>query len=233
MPYNSTYSRRRRYNNRRRRPMTRKRTYRKKFNRKILIGNPRQKVYYYKRFANLPPVVAAVDGSDTLVGYNFNLTEVPGYTEFTALYDAYKICGLKLRFLPYYSQSTDQGGNDPFAPFSSSNNLRIFTCLDYNDSSAPVSINAIREYQNCKVTSYNKGHKRYFRPIVNLESTGNTTIQVFSGKNPWISTGTPALQHYALKLGIDTSLLVNTAITPGDVLLRVEATFYIGFKQPR
>lgn len=210
---------------------SKKRQYRRKFSRygrmKKSVGNPRQKVYYYKRFCVRLAVLAGNVGNDTFASYLFTLDQLPGYTEFTSMYDAYKFCAAKIRFLPSFNQqiadsTTTTTGWSTFA------NLRIFSVIDYNDATTPVSINDLRQYSNCKMSPYTKGHRRYFKPRY-LE---DNAVTLFTGKNPWLSTTRPDIGHYGIKLGIDTSLIETGLLVPADVLLRVECTYYVAFKSP-
>lgn len=219
MPYPKRYRRRKKFN--------KKRTYRKKFTKRMIVGNPRQKVYYYKRFCVRLAVLAANVGNDTFASYFFTLDNLPGYTEFTSLYDAYKFCGVKIKFLPSFSQQIADSTTTTTG-WSTFNNLRIFSVIDYNDATTPVSINDLRQYQNCKMTQYVKGHQRYFKPKY-LE---DNTVTLFTSKNPWIATTRPDVGHYAIKLGVDTSLIESGLLVPADVLLRVECQYYIAFKSP-
>lgn len=222
---------------RKKRVFRKKRVYKRtnrRYNRKLLIGNPKQKVFYYKRHVNLEYIKAPADGLDVLQVRLAQFDDIPAYTEFSSLYDFYKICGVKYRFLPAYTQSVNTNNVGIFGTTSSVSQLRIFTVIDYNNGNAPASIDAMREYQNCKVTPYNRGHTRYCVPKLIVEAEGDSAnIQMFARKNPWVNTSAPSINHYGIKIGIDTSLLDAGHIAPDDVLLRIEATYYIAFKNPK
>lgn len=218
---------RRRYKPRRKSRKQYRRKFRR-FTRRNIIGNPRQKVFYYKRFCSRANVVAPSTGNDTFFNYDFALNNLPGFSEFTAMYDSYKFCGVKINFLPTYSQQSATSDTASSFTASSWNNLRIFTVIDYNDFVQPVSLNDLRQYRNCKMTQYTRGHKRYFKPMYQEDDV----IQTFTYKNPWIATTRSDLGHMAIKGGIDTSLLDTGVITENDVLLRVECQYYIAFKGP-
>lgn len=210
--------------------MTRNRRYRKKFTR---LGNKNQKVFYYKRNCSLPPLVAGADGNDSFINYTFSLDDIASETDFTNLYDAYKIKAVKLRFLPYYTQSVLNSANPTFSTFSSVSNLRIYSAVDYNTASTPTSIDSIREYSNCKVTSYTRGHSRYFKPLPQLVASNNPFYQFPRAFAPWMNSTTSSTAYLSLRVGIDTSLFPAASIAPGDVLLRVEAVYYISCKSPK
>lgn len=217
---------------------------RKKFNRKYriprAIGNPRQKVYYYNRNVNLRSCLALTDGTDYLDTFTFKLDDVSGYTDFTNLYDFYKIKAIKMRFIPQFTGTQalyyDTGANLSAWKWPGSNVtpscLRIFTCIDYNDATVPTNINSMRQYANCKYSIYTKGHKRYFKPQLNVVSEDGANIQ-YGNKSPWVSCADAATQEYfSIKVGIDTSLLPAATIALNDVLCRIECVYYMAFKAP-
>lgn len=207
-----------------------------RFNRRMpnRIGNVHQKVYFYKRHSNDDAFVAGADGADSFYSTVYTLNAVPGYTEFTALYDFYKINKVVVKVLPFFSQVNSVGtSTGTFAAFSSASNLRIFSAVDYNDSTAPTTVDQLREYQNCKVTQYIKGHTRSFIPRVSLEGPSGANCVYPQLGNPWVATAASNIEFNALKMAIDTSLLPAAYIAPGDVLARVEVTYYISFKNPK
>lgn len=192
----------------------------------MIIGNPQQKVFYFKRFAGMTSVTASADGTDTFQNYQFRLADVPGFTEFTTLFDFYKIKAIKIKFLPQFTQYSAS----LLAANTLPGSMRIFSILDYNSISSPT-IDAMRQYQNCKITQYTRGHTRYFKPRLNLDTEGSGEAQF--GKQPWINTDQSAVQYLGLRVAVDTNLYPAASIASGDILLRAEATFYLAFKSPR
>lgn len=199
------------------------------------LGYPKQRVYYFTRYGELSALTAGNDGTDVLVTKTFTLVDIPAPTDFTALFDWYKINYVVVTLLPYFSEVNTPGSTGTFTAHSTPANLRIFTAVDYNDATTPASINEIREYQNCKVTQYIKGHVRKFKPRPTIVSDDSTPDVQYPIGNPWISTDATGddCVHYGLKIGVDTSLLSAGQIANGDVILRVEVKYYLAFKAPR
>ena len=198
---------RRRFNKRRPKRST-KRTYRKK---RYRTG---QRIYQFTRFADFYTITTN-NITDTLGAINFALNDVPGYTEFTALYDAYKINAVKIMFLPQMTSNISVSSvNNPYA------NTRFFSCIDYNDSTAPANVDAVREYKSCKYTPILRRHKRYiYKPKI-LAAEGYTPV------SPWISCASPSVIYYGLKYAIE-----NTNATVGTAFeYSVECKFYLSFK---
>jgi len=210
----------------------RRTAYRKRYPIRRSLGNPRQKVFFFKRFCNLPALIAGADGNDAFTPRSFGLSDLPDYTDFTNLFDWYKINKIVVRLLPYFSQTTDVPNSATFGTFSSASNLRIFTAIDTGLAptlTAANAVNTIRQYSNCKVTPYIKGQTRSFRPRydgLDAETVESQTV----GPTPWIDTTSTSAIHYGLLIAIDTSGLNPASINQGDVLLRIEATYYMSFK---
>ena len=112
------------------------------------------KVYMYTRYTGIFNAITIENINPTLYGFNFSLNDLPNYTEFTALYDQYKINAVRFTMLPQQTQSISIGSvNNPIA------NARVFSAIDYNDGSAPASVDELREYKTCKSTSILRPHK--------------------------------------------------------------------------
>lgn len=219
------------------RRINRRRKVIRRYNRRMMLGNPKQKVFFFKRNVALANYLADADGADALQQYTFNLSDVPGYTEFTALFDFYKINAVKVRFIPMFSASVFSAyiTTGPLSNYSNfetptttnPSSLRLFTCIDYNSSGA-LTVAEIREYNNCKYSTYLKGHKRYIKPKFDLDTRASNGAQ--TGKNPWVATASPTQVYNSLICGLTTSEFATSQITSNDILYKVEAVYYLSFK---
>lgn len=175
----------------------------------------KKKIYYFTRYANFGQLVIS-PLAPTLTAYTFRLADVPNSSEFTNLYDSYKIKAVKLTFYPAMTQSISTSTIN--AP---AGETRCVTCLDRNDGVAPTSFDAVRQYQNAKVFQVNRRHSRYiYKPMVLDDS--NYTI------NPWVNTTSPNVNYYGLKFAAEPSLQSS-----GTYQFSVEAKFYLAFKSVR
>lgn len=205
----------------RRRPYARRtrktprRTYRKRWQFRSRRNKKGQKLYLYKRHVDFGEVSVS-NITPTFASYQFRLNQVPDYTEFTNLYDMYKINAVKLVFIPKMTQSVSIGTvNNP------ENNARFFSVLDYNDGNVPVSVDELRQYQSCRFTQLLRTHKRYVsRP--RIQDRGNT----YNPGRPWINTTAPDQEHFGMKIAIEP--MGSTTTT--DMPYSVEAVFYMSFR---
>lgn len=208
------------------------RSYRKKFTRRArAVGHPKDFVHYYKRKVALDSVVHLTAGAPVLGTYTFQLSDLPGATDFSNLYDAYKLKGVKMYFIPVSNVVTNVTGGTGGYPSTLYSN-RLFTAIDYNDASAPTSVDSIREYQNSKWSPYNRIHKRWIRPkIISTDGTTTSNTQFPVGAQPWLPTSSASPYYGALKFGMDP--IDGVVASTADILYRVEATYYLSFKNPK
>ncbi|AWW06056.1 MAG: capsid protein [Cressdnaviricota sp.] len=171
-----------------------------------------QKLYNFTRHIDLG-LLNADSVNPTLVAINFNLNNLPSSTEFTSLYDSYKINAVKIQFIPQMTE------NVSLSTVNNPANARFFSVIDYNDSTAPTSINELREYQNCKMTTLLRTHTRYiYKP--KILDTSSYTI------SPWIATSSPSSIYRGIKVALEPMLSTITT----SLAFRIEAKYYLSFK---
>lgn len=209
---------------------------RRRYNRRIrrVVKRKQANVHYFKRFVDRGEITSsAIPFATTFTfGLRFRLLDVPNYTEFTAIYDMYQLCAVKIMFIPIADVALVNAGAVSQVPSPGTAFMyRMLTAIDYNDFVAPASLDAIREYKNCKVTPNNRIHKRYFRPkpVTMIYQTSGTSINVGTANNTWLSTAGdgPAVEHYGMKCGFEQQ---PDAPTPR---YRVECHYYMKFKNPK
>lgn len=111
------------------------------------------------------PYNITTDGiSPDLIGINFSLADVPGATELAALYQTYCIEQVELWFRPEYTVLSDASA------LSNSVNVDLYSAIDLTNSSAPASVAAVCEYQNCAHTSIVRTHYRKIRPAYLIDA---------------------------------------------------------------
>lgn len=124
----------------------------------------------------------------TLANINFSLNDVPGYAEMTAMYQTYCIEQVELWFRPEYTVLSDASA------LSSSVNVDFYSAIDLVDSSPPVNVDAVTEYQTCAHTSITKTHYRKIRPAYLIDGAAPAC--------GLLSTASPSTNWYGLKIAI-------------------------------
>lgn len=150
-------------------------------------------VHHFKRVAQLSAINASAAGN-VLGAYSFQFDDIPNKTEFTNLFDQYRINGISIRLVPNFTGSDlNPAGSVVAVP-------NIWSIIDYDDSVSPANLNEMLQYPNCKMTRGQSIHKRYFRPSCLLDVAGITTGVKFK---QWINMANTNIPHYGFKYHID------------------------------
>lgn len=184
----------------------------------------RQPVQFFKRSTYLSGIVTATSTADIYGTQVFSISQVPNVAEFTTLYDQYKINLVKWQLIPRGNQS-DVGTSTTTGQL-----MGVFSALDYDDNSAPTSIQDIMEYQNARMTRSNQIHKRVLKPRarVNIVGSGGAGVngQIFGSRNPWIDCNAPTTPHFGIKY-------VLQQLPAGTQIYDMKIDFYMAFKNVR
>lgn len=166
--------------------------------------------------------------------YYVRLQDLPNYTEFTSLYDQYKIAGVKFRIIPFaVSPATGAAASS----VASQPSCMFHMVTDLDDASKPtaseVGISALRQYTNYKSVNpflyQRKGITRYFKPRVATAAYNGAFTGYKSESFGWVDCDNPGIQGYGLKGVVET-------ISGGAANLlwfKVEAKVYLVFRHPR
>jgi hypothetical protein len=145
----------------------------------------RDKVHTFERtvsvaFLNAPTAV------DTFATYNFSLATLPNSTEYTTLFDQYRIAQITLTFQP----STLVATSSP-----------LYSVIDYDDSNAPTSLNDLLQYDTLKTTMTGAYHIRTLNPRFTLGAYSGTLTSYANAPNDmWVDVASPGVQYYGVKI---------------------------------
>ena len=194
----------------RRRPYRRKRLYKKRYNKRPRLGRPPRRMmpstYKFKRMIEQTFDLNATEGTgwDTLSadviqkGFAASLTQLDDYAQFTALFEQYKLTGLRLQIIP--SWNVIQGYRD----------MSQIICY-VTKSRYGYTLNSIAEVLN-------KQAKRKFIAFTNgkpidiymklnqlTQIYGSATQTDYTLKRPgWVSTQEPGTTHYGYDVILQT-----------------------------
>jgi len=184
-----------------------------------LVSAARQPVHYFKRSLWLP--AAFSQGATAVFGaITFTLNNLPNAGEFTALFDEYKIMNCKVHFMPR-GNSSEVGTNN--------NTGKLFTLIDYDDDTAPVSIDEMLQYPNCRTISSNHNHTRSLRPksaaLIYQSGIPPTVTPGYAARSGWIDCNNSSVPHYAVKYALQA--------TAGANIFDVKIDYTVAFKGVR
>lgn len=194
--------------------------------RKAAVRRPRRrniasKVHSFKRSVYVPNWINTLTIGDTAFNFNPQLTDVPDHTEFTKLFDQYRISGASFKLVPRWNVTQSlPTGTIPGLPPS-----QVMTCFDF-DGNGPTTLQAILQYQNLKMTRGTSVHQRYLKPATLAMAYETTVSTAYVPKwNQFIDTANDAVPHYGLY-----GIIPNIGVTYSYDLY---ATYYIQCKNVR
>lgn len=165
--------------------------------------------------------------------YYMAIANLPNLSEFTNLFDSYRINSVTLKFIPYATATMD-----PTA-FGASNCIMHWV-KDFDDVTLPASgetgIAALEQYPGYRRQNMNASSKGITVKIRPRAATslyqGAFTAYAQASRNTWINCANPDVQHYGFKACFElyngTTTGVNTVFP-----FRVEATYDLSFKGVR
>lgn len=163
--------------------------------------------------------------------YVFQLDDLPNYTEFTNLFEQYKINAVKLTFLPSYTGSDANqatanaagGAVFQFAP-------RIYTMVDKDGNPTIGTENAMLQRNDCRmIANPYKTFSIYIRkPAVQFEvGSGLGFAQAAPRASPWLDCDNYAVNHHGAGVG---GVLPSGSSATAGLQYQVVATYYMAFK---
>jgi len=191
--------------------------------------NLKQDVHYLSRYAPLVDT-SSLSTLTSSIGaqINFRLNDVSNPTDFTNLFEDYKIIGVKLTFRlmdnpdssNYINQTVfTQGAN--FYP-------KLWWCVDKNDTTVPT-VASIRErpyarYAVLRPDKFITVYVKYPKPVIPMEASGLMTPPVTG----WMRCTESSVPHYGLKVVLDKMGYAGNTFTVG-----IDKKYYYSFRGSR
>lgn len=159
--------------------------------------------------------VTAQNG-DTMVGISFSLSDLPSSSDFTSLFDQYRIAQVTLKFVPT-AQNFGQSTTATDFP-------TVLTVIDLDDSVAAANPDGLRQYGTCLSVGNGTYFERVLTPRFAVAAySGAFTSYAQSNPHQWIDCNSPGVIHY----GVKWATTPITTTSGSYVLYNVEATYVI------
>lgn len=199
----------------------RKRVLRRRINRRRTLARKNPTHSFVRR--QYLTTLQADWGTNTYGAFTFKLSDLPNYSEFTELFDRYRINKVSVMFIP---QWTGVDANPMTTMLN--NNPEIWTMIDYNDATTPVSLDEFYEDNHSKITRGGTIHKRYFSPAIRSIAyhDDDDNFGYVSKWRQFIDTANPEVPHYALKYCLAPTASANTE----PMFVKVFTKFYFQCK---
>lgn len=157
---------------------------------------------------------------------NFAINKVVDSSDFTALFDRYKIVGIKAKFM-YQINNADAGGQSVLPT--------IMYYPDYDDNAAPTyGQMRVKQGVKSKVLEANKPFSIFFKPkrLVSVsDGAGNSNSMITN--SGWLNSQFAGVNHLGLKFYINNLYGGAPATTTVNAQLEVQFTYYLAFKDPQ
>jgi len=140
----------------------------------------------------------AAGGAPTYYSKSFKYSDTDDYTNYSAIYDAYRIYGIHIKILPRCSP--EEGGVS-----SGTGNQICYIAVDYDDDIPPTTQTSVRNTGTCKQFSATRPFSMFIRP----RNTGALFAgAAFSGysinqggkRGPWVDMANPGVKYYGIKI---------------------------------
>jgi len=155
--------------------------------------------------------------ADTTTAWSVKLEDFGNATQFTALYDQFRIKKLTFALFPLMQAPAQYAAEQP----SMACLPTLYTAIDYTDDT-PVGCDEILEYSNCKVMPFNTTCYRACYPKTNITTTTGS-MQL----NGFIPTSNTTQRWYGLKASIQN---LRTGSTTSEFYYQVMCKAEIEFK---
>lgn len=199
--------------------------------------------YLFKRSWYTQSVVGSGEIGEYEGAFAFKLNDLPDYTEFTQLFDQYKLCAVKVTFQqPYNDSETARFPRASAAQGTAMPSLHLHHVVDFNDANTLPILN-LQQYQNHKVINLSgtslRGGKTsvYCKPRIALAAYEGA-FTGYASQRGWLDVGDAAIQHYGLKWCLDAQyadglVSISGATWGVTVTVPIQLTYYVAFRNVR
>jgi len=149
---------------------------------------------------------------DTVIAYYFALSSLPSYTDFTSLFDQYRILEVILTFMPYSNSAVTTTVSSAFPGL-------IATWMDFDDANLPANIAEGQQYDSYQRNAGTEPFARVIKPKSAVASYSGTFTSYDSVYGKWHDAASSGVQHYGLK-----AVITGATFATATKVYEIEAT---------
>jgi len=185
-----------------------------------LIRSLKSPVYQFSRNWDYGAIAKAA--ADQGAAQSFQLSDLPNYTEFTTLFDSYRIQSVEVIF-------------DLAVPFSVATTQiwpTIIVWPDYDDATAPATQAIADQVMVAERLQFSNATTQFRRRVVpklavSVQSAGPTTVNAVNMPASWIDCGYPSVNHFGMKWWVKN---YNTGVSAA---INVSYRYHFMMREPR
>jgi hypothetical protein len=167
-------------------------------------------VYRVYQTAELGNLTTSSAGAEVDGAQAFQLSQIQGYTSYTAAFDQYRIDQIEVQMTLSSSTSTIV------------DNFRWLSVTDYDDIST-VSFNGLLQYANVTDCNRNEAVLRVFQPHIAVSTnSGGSGILGKNEPSSWLDSASPSVNHFGVKWALSA--------TSTTVILSMRVRFLLSFR---
>lgn len=160
----------------------------------------------------------------------FRLNDVNNNTEFTVLFDSFRITGVSVKITYAIDTAAIPIGGGTAAMSIPS----IYSVEDYDDGTLINNLNEIQDFSTMKVSKLSNERvvTRYVKPraaLYSYKTSGTTFGYAQAPTTQWFDCTNNDTEYYGLKFWL-SNIHGNTTKVPA---IKVETAYYLEFKNPR
>lgn len=153
-------------------------------------------VYRLTRMVRTDGFLASSTSLDTTGSLTFLLSALPGISDCTSLFDAYRVIAIECWILPRFQTNTDRAYNPGM----------LATAVDYDGGTA--TYDELSQYPNVMMDTGLAGHYRAWAPGVVILTPGPSSAGLVI--SPWLDCADTGVAHHGLNYGITPTSQVQT-----------------------
>lgn len=195
---------------------------------KKMFANINRVPISYSREIPYNNLVLTTGNNKIFFGYAMSLDGMPNYSEFTSLFDVYRIKGVTFKFRliqPPEAQNT---------PATSQFYPDIGVTVDHDDANAPTLVEDVLQYGKCKrgILRPNRWFKYrcHPTPAIQLYRTSTTTAYAPAKNSMWLDLAYVNTPYYGIKGFISNEA---AGLTTAPLAVEVRVIYYVQFKNSR
>lgn len=175
-----------------------------------------QPVQFFKRSTYQTNWIVNDTITNSFKDLTFTLADVPNHTEFTSLYDQYKLSKVVFTLIPKFNS------NEPFTGIVPP----TWSILDY-DGAFPNTPTAMLQYTNLHMVPGQKWHKRVLVPKFPNSVYKSSVTSGYQPNTGFLDCNDDTVPHYGA-----TVMLMPTGVE-GPFAYDLKVTYYLSFKNVR
>ncbi len=172
------------------------------------LNDPRedQKVYSFVMNVTIDGRYNTIGATPSFAGDAFSLNTFPSYATKTALFDQYRIRKLEIWIVPTVPT--------PGSMYHSA--------IDYDNQTAPTSINQVLSYANCHSSSMNSGHYHSWKPHTAVAAYKGAFTGYQNVADQWIDCAYPDVTQFGIKVAFEATPAGTQEV---NIMLRAHVEF--------